>query len=200
MSSKVIQRVRVAILLLMITISGIGIWFSFGGYSLNVPYLSLGVKSSPVWDIDVGDVLMFIENGTPYQHEDKARAEEWESLAPGEGIIYQRNPRSGELEEYTISMFHQLRCLNVIHLELLRPSRFEERAPNEPVIRHCVNYLRQMVLCRSDLYLENIRDPIGPHSVDPSSIRTCKDWRKVYDAAAASRQSLLSPLREVSRG
>lgn len=92
-------------------------------------------------------------------------------------------------------MFHQLRCLNVLHLELIRPSRFESHAPNEPLVKHCLNYLRQMILCRSDLYLENVRDPIGPHAVDVTHVGTCKDWRKVYDAAASQQhdQAPFSP-------
>lgn len=147
------------------------------------------VKPSPVWDIgDLGKVRMLSENTNRYQLDTEEGAKEWESLAPEDGgIIYQRNPDTGELKEYTISMFHQLRCLNLIRAELIQPSHFNSHKPNELVVKHCFNYLRQMILCRSDTYFENVRDPIGPHAADITHVRTCKDWRKVYDAVASQQ-------------
>lgn len=128
---------------------------------------------------------MLIENTKRYQLDTEEGGQDWESLVPEDGgIVYVRNQDTGELETYTISMFHELRCLNVIRLELIRPSRFELPPPNELLVTHCLNYVRQRILCRSDLYLENVKDSVGPHDVDITHVRTCEDWSKVYDAVS----------------
>lgn len=128
---------------------------------------------------------MLIEGTKRYQIDTDEGGKDWERLVPEDGgIIYRRNETDGRQELYTISMFHQLRCLNIVRLEIIRPTRFESHAPNEPQVKHCLNYLRQMTLCRSDPDLEN---PTSPKSVDVIRARTCKDWRKVYDAAANQR-------------
>jgi len=186
MASKIIKYVAIASFLLLALVSVLGLWHSYPGYDLDIPYLSSSVKVSPTWDIgNLGKVRMLLENTRRYQLDTEEGGKEWESLVPEDGgIIYQRNPDTGELEAYTISMFHELRCLNVIRLELVRPSRFESPAPNEPVVTHCLNYVRQMILCRSDLYLESVKAPVGPHDVDITHVRTCNDWSKVYDAAS----------------
>ncbi|KLO18222.1 hypothetical protein SCHPADRAFT_125398 [Schizopora paradoxa] len=173
--------------LLFTIVCGLVFWRSYTG----VPLLqSLAVSNSssiisPVWDIgDLGEVRMLSENTKRYELADDGGAEAWEKLVPKDGgIIYRRNPSTGEVEDYTISMFHQLRCLTALRAELLRPTRFETpRAPNEPILKHCFNYIRQMVLCRSDTYLENLRKSIGENSLSVTPIRICKDWRKVYEA------------------
>lgn len=159
--------------------------------TLNRPYAITDVFAtatgtfSPIWDIgDLGEVRMLSENTKRYELAHDGGAEAWEKLVPNDGgIIYRSNPSTGEVDDYTISMFHQLRCLTVLRAELLRPTRFESpRAPNEPILKHCFNYIHQMVLCRSDTYLENLRKSIGENSLSVTPIRICKDWRKVYEA------------------
>lgn len=134
---------------------------------------------------------MLVENTLRYQIDTSEGAREWERLVPSDGGVVYPSPSTPSLtpslnttspKQYTISMFHQLRCLNVVRLELTRPSRFSNvTAPNERQVKHCLNYLRQMALCRSDPDLEN---PTSPTSVDIVRARTCKDWRSVYAAQA----------------
>ncbi|KLO15164.1 hypothetical protein SCHPADRAFT_938889 [Schizopora paradoxa] len=184
MASKIVKRVALATSFLVL-ISGFGLWYFHPDFDLRNSQSK--VKASSTWDIgDLGNVRMLIENTKRYQLDTEEGGKEWESLVPEDGgIVFQeRNEDTGELEAYTVSMFHELRCLNVIRLELVRPTRFEQPPPNEPLVTHCLNYIRQTVLCRSDLYVENVKTPIGPHDVDITHVRTCKDWNKVYDAAA----------------
>ncbi|KLO06033.1 hypothetical protein SCHPADRAFT_910615 [Schizopora paradoxa] len=151
---------------------------SFPNYQVQRP-TTLG---SPIWDMDLGpNVRMLVENTLRYQINTDEGAHEWERLVPSDGgVVYP--PSHSNSTKYTISMFHQLRCLNVVRLELTRPSRFSNiTAPNERQVKHCLNYLRQMALCRSDPDLEN---PTSPTSVDIVRARTCKDWRTVYERQA----------------
>lgn len=48
-----------------------------------------------------------------------------------------------------------------------------------------------MMLCRSDLHLENVRDPVGPHAVEMTGLHVCEDWRVVYDAAGGEKERLV---------
>ncbi|KLO15163.1 hypothetical protein SCHPADRAFT_938888 [Schizopora paradoxa] len=63
---------------------------------------------------------------------------------------------------------------------------WESVVPKDKGILRCLNILRLelMILCRSDLYVENVRDPIGPHAVNVEHVKTCKDWRMVHTAEA----------------
>lgn len=93
----------------------------------------------------------------------------------------------------TISMFHQLECLNIVREQLtsaaLNRSAEMPRAETCPkmartrwdLTQHCMNYLRQMVLCHSHTALETIRSTVGPGIVDWSKSRyICRDWSVVY--------------------
>jgi hypothetical protein len=50
-------------------------------------------------------------------------------------------------------MFHQLDCLGII------AKQYAEHTPLTDLTRHCVNYLRQCILCLADNRLESVRAP-----------------------------------------
>ncbi|KLO11090.1 hypothetical protein SCHPADRAFT_942344 [Schizopora paradoxa] len=163
-TTKPTKFARVALLIVLLFV-GFGLWHSFErSNGKKSPGVRLRGEASPEWDIgDLGQVRMLVENTERYRIDTEEGTADWEKLIPQNGgIVYLPNAETGELEQYTISLFHELRCLDVIRRELVRPTRFESPTPNEPLVKHCLNYVRQMVLCRSDLYLESVRDPIGP--------------------------------------
>ena len=80
-------------------------------------------------------------------------------------------------------MWHQLRCLDIIRRAYDAHEGLTPEGPS-PVARHCLHYLRQTVLCRSDTRLEPVIDTDGPHAVQPWGTMTCKDWTRVYEAQA----------------
>ena len=106
-------------------------------------------------------------------------AAEWSAIVPGSGLVYlgpQRAP-------FTISMLHQLKCLNVIRSIL--PHRNDSDVQGT-LVQHCLNYLRQMIMCRADTHLESVQDPMTS-KVDEFSVYRCRDWCAVYDAVAANQ-------------
>jgi len=142
-----------------------------------------------------GLVRTFVENSVHYQLD--GDDEEWKALYPNGGIVY-----VGENKKpFTISMFHQLRCLDILRREIVRleaassepdPSETQEKAANStsasnssPLHYHCVDYLRQMVLCRADLEL----DPVfgKPHPAVIPDAYQCRDWSKVYTSVKEKR-------------
>ncbi|KIJ54693.1 hypothetical protein M422DRAFT_153035 [Sphaerobolus stellatus SS14] len=122
---------------------------------------------------------MAFEDTQRYMLETPEGEREWEALLPlGGGII-----RLGEQREpATISMFHQLDCLNIMRKAIVAQASNTSYQGPGGLERHCINYVRQMVLCRSDIRLENVKD-IGLHSTEITSLYTCRDWEVVYQNA-----------------
>lgn len=119
---------------------------------------------------------MQLEESQHYPTDGPAATAEWDSIFPehnGGFIVLGPNKRT-----FGISMFHQMHCLNNI-----RAAVVHSREGIKPTkhIAHCFNYIRQMVLCRSDTRLEPIEPERGPKAVNAAMLHTCRDWSKVYE-------------------
>lgn len=132
------------------------------------------------WDIPgLVNVYMSVENT---RHYSLSNDTEWERLLPSNGVL-----RLGDDgREFTISMFHQLRCLNILRRTLVSHRDRSIGKREMQLARHCMNYLRQMVLCRSQLHLESVRSHDGAHLAVSETTHTCQDWTAVYDGAEAN--------------
>jgi hypothetical protein len=130
------------------------------------------------WDIGgkqkVSRVLMSSEESIHYQLDTPQADLEWRALVPANGTIY----LGPERRPYTISMFHQLRCLDVIRTELLSTRGLDTPLPPSELSRHCFNYLRQMALCRADTTLVQVLNPDNAHPFP--DVAVCNDWEHVY--------------------
>ncbi|KAK0209090.1 hypothetical protein DFS33DRAFT_1307596 [Desarmillaria ectypa] len=139
--------------------------------------------SVAVWDIGpLPSVIMDLENTVNYQLNSTAyNNAQWSALAPGGGIVYLGPNRT----PYLPSFFHQLRCLDIIRLFYVAQEQDVDNqdAKEAAAARHCLNYLRQMLFCRSDLNLESvISGDLDHHAVAGRRTQTCRDWRAVYEA------------------
>jgi hypothetical protein len=76
---------------------------------------------------------------------------DWAKLLPAHGHLVNIDGKS-----YTVAMFHQLKCLDIV-----RHDYAAKKGPTD-LSRHCLNYLRQTLLCHSDTRLESIRSPFRP--------------------------------------
>jgi hypothetical protein len=118
---------------------------------------------------------MAFEDSVHYQINTEDGRAEWASLAPGNGLVY-LGEQPGR--PFSISMFHQLRCLNILREDIVGAES------NAALSRHCLNYLRQMIMCRGDAQLENIllasKKTSQPFFVRPGSY-VCNDWNFVLE-------------------
>jgi Mycotoxin biosynthesis protein UstYa len=108
---------------------------------------------------------------------------EWSAIIPGDGLV-----RLGaSWVPYTVSMVHQLRCLGVLRRDLVR----EGNASGGPTAlgRHCLNYLKQMVLCRGDMQLESLHYKTHIDPIDLLGVYECRDWGAVYDAVQENQKA-----------
>ncbi|KAG2091825.1 uncharacterized protein F5147DRAFT_722904 [Suillus discolor] len=121
-------------------------------------------------------VMMAFEDSIHYQINTEDGKAEWASLIPGNGLVY-LGEQPGH--PFSISMFHQLRCLDILRDDIVGADS------NAALSRHCLNYLRQMIMCRSDAQLENILlgskdSPFPQFFVQPGPY-VCSDWNFVLE-------------------
>ncbi|KAJ7454048.1 hypothetical protein B0H11DRAFT_1820179 [Mycena galericulata] len=129
---------------------------------------------------------MSFENSVHYDISTSLGEYEWNyTTLPGikhDGSFPLNRKDSDGKQLFTVSMFHQIRCLNIIREAIVRfrSSNPDNLARPNHLTTHCMNYLRQMVLCRSDLTLESARDPVGPRTVVSDITHVCRDWSVVW--------------------
>ncbi|THV07090.1 hypothetical protein K435DRAFT_772810 [Dendrothele bispora CBS 962.96] len=128
-------------------------------------------------------------------------SEDWNHLMPSGGhlVRFPLQPHSTSTSnnttpssaDFTVTLFHELKCLSIYREEYMAvlasrhnsdspPTSSSTRQPS-PLVRHCLNYLRQRVLCRMDLKLEYNKDLHAKSSRQYETV--CRDWERVYEAA-----------------
>jgi hypothetical protein len=119
---------------------------------------------------------------------------QWSTMLPtnGTGMLY----LGPDLHPFSIGLFHQLKCLNILRVALTEElSRYNTTVPKQAeqsdLVKHCMGYIRQMILCRSELRLENVKASHGRSVTNSDVTHTCKDWSAVYAAAEANHQHYL---------
>ncbi|KIK54825.1 hypothetical protein GYMLUDRAFT_891503 [Collybiopsis luxurians FD-317 M1] len=122
----------------------------------------------------LGFVTHTIEESSRYRLLGWASDNEWSALG-GSSWGYVRLGTDSRI--FVISMFHELHCLRLLNLAF-DPSNIV----GDGHISHCLNYLRQKILCQPDLTLEPAdwknrnfdRDRLGATHV-------CRNWEVVYN-------------------
>ncbi|OBZ74771.1 hypothetical protein A0H81_05748 [Grifola frondosa] len=149
-------------------------------HGLNASHSDL-LTFSPLFD---HPVAMHISSSTHYQYDTDEGTQEFAKLLPSGGhVVYiDSNTPSSHPQVYTVTLFHQLKCLDTIRQQYATRSRNPS-----PLTRHCMNYLRQSILCHPNLRLEPAHNTMG------SSIRNydtvCRDWTKLYDEAERNQEA-----------
>ncbi|KAF8055315.1 hypothetical protein FPV67DRAFT_854450 [Lyophyllum atratum] len=151
-------------------------------------YTYHGLDHPQTWDIPkLNKVKMAMENSVHYDIDTELGIAEWNATMPsGGGMLY----LGDDLRPFSISMFHQLRCLNILREEIVTQSHRKQKNPSA-LAHHCMNYVRQMILCRANFRLESVRRPGGMQVTDPYVTHTCNDWTAVYDAAEQNYEEFL---------
>ncbi|KAI0739367.1 hypothetical protein C8Q80DRAFT_1075562, partial [Daedaleopsis nitida] len=116
------------------------------------------------------EVLLQLDNWTRYKLDSP---EPWKALFPGGGVVH----LGAERTPYTVSMLHQLRCVDAIREQLTRTRGGCDIEPT----RHCLNYLRQTLMCRPDIYLDSYQYLHKVNPAEPFPTRKCKNWTLVYE-------------------
>lgn len=78
-------------------------------------------------------------------------------------------------------MYHQMHCLVAIQ-DGIRGHKVDGH------VHHCLNYLRQMILCDANPTLERAVEEFGTRAIDSRTERVCRDWSKVYALAESNHR------------
>ena len=107
-------------------------------------------------------------------------AQEWiVALPSGDGSYRLHTPPtpSEANRAVFVAMYHELHCIQTFAVALVENTR--EQWPH---FRHCLNYIRQMAMCRPDLAVEAGRF-VDEQFVGaaPGAVHVCQDWRIPHD-------------------
>ena len=138
---------------------------------------------SLTFDIPHSDpVGMIIHNTRRYGVTHGGSKEYAALIPPGGHLIHLGSPP----QAYTPTLFHQMKCLGIIHAALIDiPSHFAP-APT-PLVSHCLNYVRQTILCRPNLRLESVTNANASSEKEYETV--CRNWEAVYTAAQRNHRS-----------
>ncbi|KAG9241670.1 hypothetical protein BJ878DRAFT_216452 [Calycina marina] len=140
-----------------------------------------------------GKVSIAFTGGGGFTRNDSYGDQLWDTLVPlGAGYIRVPNPRQlnlspsepindsglGYAEKYQASVMHQLHCMGVLR----HYSRAYERGLQPPSgmylhVRHCIEYMRQAILCTADTTLEQANANGAFNAQD--AMHQCRDWSLV---------------------
>ncbi|KAI0056925.1 hypothetical protein BV25DRAFT_1831694 [Artomyces pyxidatus] len=121
-------------------------------------------------------VELAVEESVHYSFTEEGSTDEWLHHSPhGFGVV-----RLGPSNRtFYVSMFHQVHCLKYFRSEITRRGgqEFEEGHTH-----HCLNVLRESILCHADLTLEPGDFATRAFTFErQGAIHTCRNWNVVYD-------------------
>ncbi|PCH32999.1 hypothetical protein WOLCODRAFT_92766 [Wolfiporia cocos MD-104 SS10] len=91
-----------------------------------------------------------------------------------------------EGREYNVSMFQQLECLNTLRLAMIH-------GPDSKSGR-CLNYLRQAVLCASDITIDALNMEVDGKLTATNGVGSthiCRNWLQVYEFVVENQRGPL---------
>ncbi|KAF2123208.1 hypothetical protein BDV96DRAFT_15554 [Lophiotrema nucula] len=101
----------------------------------------------------------------------------WDELLPVDFGFIKHSTLSPDPS--AVAAFHQLHCLNGIRLHLDGKHSKRAASAHEDVspahMRHCIDYLRQSIMCAADSNLEPVNEELGGVT-GWGSERTCRDF------------------------
>ena len=139
------------------------------------------------YGLNLGEpVAMVLEDSRHYPADGPEADAEWWSINPGESSGFVRLGPNRRF--FGLSMYHQIHCIDSIRFAMLgrmHPAREVEGMNTRRQVNHahhCLNYLRQSVLCAADLTLEP-EVTAGSQDVEEGLFAThvCRDWSKVHE-------------------
>ncbi|KAI9755517.1 MAG: hypothetical protein M4579_004243 [Chaenotheca gracillima] len=160
-------------------------------------------KTGPVPAFPSAEKIFYATN--KWMGDPKVADESWENMMPmGQGYILLENPSAYSLppgmptetpnqEIYALSVFHQLHCLAILRdtIHALQESREPEHSSNMHP-DHCLDYLRQTLMCHGDTTIEfphvsgtgeNVTANVNGYGVT----HQCKDWDAIIAFAEGKR-------------
>lgn len=113
---------------------------------------------------------------------------EWQSIYPGgqQGFVH-LGPNK---RFFSLSLYHQIHCLESLRNAILNRGHHAHDAADGMRKRdvehsaHCLNYLRQTIMCNADLTLEpEVVEGTQDVGEGLAAVHVCRDWSKIHEFA-----------------
>jgi len=166
-----------------------GIWLlsvslaAIGGFK----FASYGHTDTPLGPVQVSSQIRqtYQYNRTFAEPPSVATDQAWDEMFPLYGGFFQ-HPKFAP-QRSGLAVFHQLHCLNGIRQGYwsMKESRNHERAEShqhvpDPHIRHCIDYLRQSLMCHTDTNIEPVIEDL--HGVKGfGTEHQCRDFNRAKE-------------------
>ncbi|KAL2071628.1 hypothetical protein VTL71DRAFT_12863 [Oculimacula yallundae] len=212
------SAVKILLILVFVAVSSLGIGFGvgqnwhYGEHSLDVDWFQptkngLLPPQSFLPEIPMKEVKFDL----PSKYADTGPEGDklWSNMMPiGAGFVRVPYPRrfdmpesksieddSEEGEVYSLSITHQLHCLAVIrHVIMNYEKKDKSRYAGHGHEYHCIDYIRQSILCAGDTTLDHAAIVKGSDGVDrrlgftgANSTHQCRDWDAIRTWAIENR-------------
>jgi hypothetical protein len=134
--------------------------------------------------LDLKPVVQLVDANAHYG---MSADEEWASLFPSNhatGIHLDSHGGAGQF----ISVYHQLSCLNALRKLYMNPGWAADQTKQDTV-DHCLNVLRQAVLCNADTTLEHSHPETKANGKEVAAasgmdvLHMCKNWEELRSSA-----------------
>jgi hypothetical protein len=102
-------------------------------------------------------------------------------LPPGGPTVYVKTPDSPEPKPHTVALFHQLYCLDKIQEAYVN----EGSHRTSEIAQHCMNYLRQTIMCMGDMRGQIQANLVTANGYDT----TCYDWEVIFKEATKNQEA-----------
>ncbi|KAI0316435.1 hypothetical protein OF83DRAFT_246913 [Amylostereum chailletii] len=116
------------------------------------------------------------EESVHFSIDDPNAPQEWLQMSPlgSGGVVLGPNSRV-----FVVTAFHEAHCVRIFYDAYVKPN------PNWAHLQHCVNYLRQLSLCRADQTVERGDFTRRNFTEERRAMETrvCRDWDAIYDNA-----------------
>ncbi|KAF2192971.1 hypothetical protein K469DRAFT_714992 [Zopfia rhizophila CBS 207.26] len=149
---------------------------------------------SSYWPKSEKTISKSLRWNTPYSGENKTETNDlWRNLFPiGQGVVYlptewaeerglptsDKNVNNASESTYFVAAYHQLHCLSVIRAALYHFKEQHVQKVKWDHTIHCLDSLRQSVMCRADdtlLYTED------GNVFGDGQVRRCRDWKGLQE-------------------
>lgn len=147
---------------------------------VKLPLVALMVESNELYDLDADD--------------------EWDSLTPA-GFPFGFVRMGDDARPFDVSVYHQVHCLDGLRHALIRYNwtTAENDADMLWHVTHCLNMVRQSILCQADTTLEpsHFYRKTAIHGNESAAsgmdvLHVCKDWTRVRKYAEENYQATWS--------
>jgi len=136
--------------------------------------------------LDLGSVQATFDCSVRYELNNNVSSEVWSKSTDTRSGGFVR--LGDDYRVFAVSMYHQLHCLSALQTAMTTKTSGSSSSPMDIHVQHCLNYLRQFILCSADDTVEPVvtLSRLESQRCPPPFTRKCRNWEKLYEFSATN--------------